>query len=130
MQTNRGIWCFFLNNILPSYTWHVYDGIFDDVLYGKPVRYNHAWIFGTNRKDNRKLFVDLARIHTEQIFKFTQNNRYPKDNQEYKDLKEVCRTQLNWHKMILTEREYYTKLTGKEFVIEVQKRVVRRTNII
>jgi hypothetical protein len=111
----------YLNMFLVEYEWTVWDGIFDDIIRGKSTRYNHAWIMGKDRNTGRRLLVDLSRVAHERLFIVVLANRYPKDHEDYKNMKEVSREQLDWRKMIEEDREYYTALSGEEFIQELNK---------
>jgi hypothetical protein len=107
---------YFLNRILPEYEWSVWDGDFNDVIKGVPVSYNHAWIFGVDRSNGRRLLVDLSRVLQERLFIVVKSNAYPKNLKDYKNMKEIRRERLNWVQMINEDCEYFTKLSGKEFI--------------
>ena len=101
---------YFLDQWLPEYEWEVYDGNFTDVINGKEVAFNHAWIYGVSKNGGANLFLDLSNVLKERLFIKTNVNAYPKDHEEYKNQKEVSRVQLDWRNMVGTEREYYTRL--------------------
>jgi hypothetical protein len=103
----------FLESLLPEYRWTAWDGVFDDVIKGQKVTYNHAWVFGTNNKEGRRLLVDLARLYQERLFVIANSNSYPKDHQEYIDMKEVKRMPIDVESS-MNEVEYYTGRSGKE----------------
>jgi hypothetical protein len=112
--------CVFLSELLPEYNWQAYEAKFDDVYNGSPVTYEHAWVFGET-KEGRKLFCDLARIHTEPLFFIAEENKYP-SNGDYADLIEIKRTQLNYQGM-LEEREFYTRMIASELMAEIKERI-------
>jgi hypothetical protein len=111
-----------LTELLPEYNWKVYDGIFKDKFQGRDVKYNHAWDYGVNKENNKKLFVDLGRIHTEPIFMDTNKNRYP-SNEEYKDLRLLNQEMLDWKYLLDNEIEYYTTYSKDEMLSEISKRL-------
>jgi len=105
---------FILNKLLPDYEWEVWDGEFDDIVYGVSRHYNHAWIYGrpSPYRGGRGLFVDLSRQHHERLFEQTDKNEYPADNSSYMYMKETSREQLPWKDLIDDPdvREYYTNM--------------------
>lgn len=103
---------------LPEYKWTAWDGDFDDVLMGKRVAYNHAWIFGINKKTGRALLVDLARLHKERLFVLTRTNAYPHNHPEYKNQVEIRRVQLDLQES-MKGTEYYTGLPSKQVLADV-----------
>ena len=108
-----------LNEMLPDYEWVVWDGEMDDIVNGKNVSYNHAWIIG--KGNGKRILVDLARSYRERLFIEVPSNGYPKDHPEYKDMVIKSRVKLDWRREIANEREYYTGLTGDEFCKELVK---------
>lgn len=102
-----------LNEILPEYAWTVWDGNMDDIVGGKPVNYNHAWILG--KHEGRRLLVDLSRQYRERLFIEVKVNGYPKDHPEYVNMVIKSREQLDWKKAFDEEIEFYTQLSGEEF---------------
>lgn len=108
-----------LSEILPEYTWTVWDGVMDDVIRGKEVNYNHAWIFG--KCDGKRLLVDLSRQYQERLFIEVKVNGYPKDHPEYANMVITSREQLDWKKAFDDDLEYYTQLSGKDFYEELIK---------
>lgn len=99
----------FLEKLLPTYKWEAWDGNFDDIVKGTPVRYNHAWIFGIEKSTGKKLLVDLSRNFHERLYNLVEANEYPKDNPSYKDMVEIERTKLDI-KESMNDLEYYTSL--------------------
>lgn len=113
---------YILNELLPEYEWTVWDGEMDDIVNGKEVSYNHAWILG--KGNGKRLLVDLARSYRERLFIEVKSNGYPKDHPEYIHMVVKSRTKIDWESEIKNEREYYTGYTGKEFyekLLEVSK---------
>lgn len=107
-----------LSNLLPEYKWTVWDGDFDDILDGKPIHYNHAWIYGVDKESGRRLLVDLARQHHERLFIEVSGNRYPKDHPSYQHMKEVRREKVNldeWEQ----SPEFYTQMMPAEFMASI-----------
>jgi hypothetical protein len=113
-----------LRELLPNYTWAAWDGWFDDIVHGKNVHYNHAWVYGRDKETGRKLLVDLARQHHERLFVLVDSNRYPKDHPEYVNMKEVRRERLDIDNN-LRDIEYYTKLKGYQLLQLVRERMAR-----
>lgn len=109
-----------LEQLLPQYDWKVWQGEMTDVVYGKEVEYDHAWIFGRNR--DKRLLVDLSRDYRERVFEEVKTNSYPK-TEAWKDMKILKREQLDWKKLLKEEREFYTGMTGEEIMKEISKRV-------
>jgi hypothetical protein len=112
-----------LQTLLPEYDWSAWDGIFDDIVYDKPVRYNHAWILGKHKEGGQRLLVDLSRLHHERLFMFVDANRYPKDHPSYEHMKEVSREKINVIES-LKDIEYYTKLHAPEFLVKLNKGIM------
>lgn len=97
----------FLEKLLPTYKWEAWDGDFDDVVNGKPVKYNHAWIYGIEESTGKKLLVDLSRIFHERLFLFVEHNEYPKGHPSYINMKELKRVKMDI-KDCMKDHEYYT----------------------
>ena len=108
---------YMLEKFLPSYNWKVWCGEMDDIVNGKEVHYDHAWIFGSD--GNKRLLVDLARNYRERLFMEVKTNSYPKDNEEYKNMVITSREQLDWKKMLKEDNEYYTGLKGEEIINQI-----------
>lgn len=117
-----------LSTINNDVDWQVWDGIFEDIYCGKRVTYNHAWIFGKDKNTGQRYLVDLSRNHKERLFIEVNSNRYPRDHEEYKDMREVSRNKLDWESM-LSEKEYFTNLDGKEFMNELQGYIAVETSL-
>lgn len=114
-----------LADLLPDYTWTVWDGIFDDIVNDKPVQYNHAWIYGVDKASGKRLLVDLARLHHERLFIEVTGNRYPKDHPSYFHMKEVKREKVDledWGRA----PEYYTQLDASSFMDRVLSALGRK----
>jgi hypothetical protein len=109
-----------LEKLLPGYKFEVWDGWFKDVVRGREVEYNHAWIFGTS-PDKRRLLIDLSRIFHERLFIEVKHNQYPKTG-TYKFMREKRREKFNWKKMFDIEREYYTKQPSRFILDEIMRR--------
>jgi hypothetical protein len=107
-----------LKSALPEYTWSAWDGWFNDLLYGKRVEYNHAWIYGIDKETGRALLVDLARMHKERLFIPTRANAYPHGHPEYKDQVEVSRERLDLDES-MKGTEYYTGLPSYQVLSDV-----------
>lgn len=118
----------FLNGAMPEYEWQAWEGTFDDVYQGKPCRYEHAWIFGKNKDNGKRLFLDLSNNVKERLFIETKVNGYPKDSDEHKDMKCISRTRLDIEEM-MKQKEYNTSLTGPEFMKELMARLVKKLSI-
>jgi len=103
---------------LPEYKWSAWDGDFSDILFGKRVEYNHAWIYGINQQTGRALLVDLARLHKERLFISTRANAYPHDHPEYKDQVELNRERLDLDES-MKGTEYYTGLPSQQVLADV-----------
>ena len=102
----------YMTEMLRDYKFEVWDGIFEDEVDGHPVKYNHAWIYGINKSNGRKLFIDVARNDRVPIFNIQKNNSYDRTVEGFSKIKEISRQKLNWNRMIKTEREYYTGMSG------------------
>jgi hypothetical protein len=105
-------------NLLPEYKWSVWDGIFDDIVHGKPVQYNHAWIYGVSLDGSKRLLVDLARQHHERLFIEVTGNRYPKDHPSYLHMKEVRREKVDLDDWAQSP-EFYTQLSSVQFITKL-----------
>lgn len=104
-----GAWV--LYRLLPEYEWRTFEGDFEDVVYGRPVKYDHAWTFGIPLRGQLPLFVDLGRVHHELVFRHTVDNAYPTDG-DYRNMRRLSFTELYWLAALL-DYEYYTGLRGK-----------------
>lgn len=113
---------YFLNKKLKDYKWEVWEGNFNHKFQDRTANYEHAWILGIHKKSGKKLFVDLSRLNYSQIFNEVKVNEYPK-TEEFKDIIPTRKYELDWKKMIREEREYYTTLTGEEFIKELDMRI-------
>ncbi|QNR70477.1 hypothetical protein IAQ67_28625 (plasmid) [Paenibacillus peoriae] len=105
----------FLSELLPNYKWTAWDGIFKDIVGGKEVEYNHAWLYGVDRENGRRLLVDASRNHHERLFMTVSGNRYPKDHPSYIHMKELKREKLDVADALRTD-EYYTRLPSMKFI--------------
>lgn len=105
----------FLNTLLPQYQWTVWEGIFTDIVHGKEVTYNHAWIYGVDRKLGKRLLVDASRNHHERLFLPVAGNKYPKDHPAYVHMKELHREKLDVG-ALLKEQEFYTRLPSEKLM--------------
>ena len=112
----------FLEELLPDYKWEVWDGDFSDIIHGQPVEYNHAWLYGINKKDNRNLLVDMSRNFHERLFIIVTENEYPSAHPEYKHMKLIRKKKLNV-KQQLKEKEYYTGLKGKKLYAAIKNQL-------
>jgi hypothetical protein len=110
---------FFLSTNMKGYTITTWEGIFEDIEYNKPVKYNHAWIFAKEEATGRRLFIDMARLHRPNIFIEVTKNGYSKDIPGYEHIKEISRTQLNWVEQITKEVEYFSGLKGMDLAMEL-----------
>lgn len=99
----------YLRKLLPEYKWTAWDGDFSDIYQGQRVKYNHAWIHGVDKKNNKGLLVDLSRVDRERLFIPVKSNKYPKDHPEYKNMKLI-------HKQEMNIDEFYTMLKGEDFI--------------
>jgi hypothetical protein len=97
----------FLEKLLPTYLWEAWDGDFNDVVNGRKVQYNHAWIYGIDKSNNRKLLVDLSRLYHERLFLFVEDNKYPKDHPSYLYMNELKREKMDI-KECMKDLEFYT----------------------
>lgn len=118
----------FLNRAYPEYDWQAWEGDFEDVVGGREVRYEHAWIFAKEKEGNRRLFLDLSHNLKERLFIVTKVNGYPKDSEEHKHMKCLSRKRLDVQRMLF-DTEYLTKMTGHQIMIELNKRLVTKTSI-
>lgn len=109
----------YMQQLLPNYQWSAWDGIFDDVVYDKPVKYNHAWLYGVDKESGRRLLVDMARLHHERLFIKVTGNRYPKDHPSYLNMVEVSREKIDVAENLATI-EYYTGLDSETFLQKLE----------
>lgn len=114
-----------LRELLPDYTWTVWDGDFSDIVRDQKVKYNHAWIHGVNKKERKGLLVDLSRLHHERLFIPVIENKYPKKHPSYEHMRLIRKEQMNIEER-LNEIEYYTEKPSNELLnillIEMNKR--------
>lgn len=108
-----------LTEMLPEYKWTAWDGVFTDVVYGKPVQYNHAWLHGVNKVNGKRLLVDMSRLHHERLFIEVNSNKYPNTHPSYENMVEVSREKLDIQDC-LQSPEYYTGLYFREFMEKLQ----------
>lgn len=119
--------CHFLSKLLPDFKWVAWEGDFDDILYGEPVRYRHAWIYG--KSENFRYIVDMARTHKENLFIEVQGNRYPKDHPDYANMKEVNRKMLDWENLFNNvENEWYTSKPSYEVMKTIMDVIAGKLN--
>jgi len=112
----------FLSELLPNYKWAAWDGIFKDIIDGREVQYNHAWLYGVDRENGRRLLVDASRNHHERLFIQVSGNRYPKDHPSYMNMQELKREKLNISEALGTD-EYYTQLQSMDFIKLLKDRI-------
>ncbi|MGV4321265.1 hypothetical protein [Bacillus mojavensis] len=113
----------YLRKLLPEYEWTAWDGDFSDIYRGKRVEYNHAWIHGVDKKNNKGLLVDLSRVDRERLFLPVKANKYPKNHPEYKSMKLIRKKKINIEDR-LNEEEFYTNLKGDEFIKKLNLDVI------
>jgi hypothetical protein len=99
----------FLEKLLPTYKWEAWDGTFDDIVNGKPVKYNHAWIYGEDKSSGKKLLIDLSRNLHERLYLFVAVNDYPREHPTYNNMIEIHREKLDV-KSCMKDHEFYTGL--------------------
>lgn len=116
---------YFIDKHMPSYIVTAWEGNFNDILNGKPVTYDHAWIFAKDSRSDRRLLIDLARTHKDCLWMRVPSNRYLRTYYGYENMIEISRSQLDWRKICEDENEteYYTKLPTKQFIKELEKRI-------
>jgi hypothetical protein len=114
-----------LQEFLPEYQWSVWDGNFNDLILGQQRHFDHAWVYGVNRSEGRRLLVDLARVHQERLFVITGGNHYPKDHPEYVHLTELSRRKINIDEMMGIE-EHYTQMNSNDLLKLIQTKMVER----
>lgn len=115
----------FLEELLPEYDWTVWDGDFGDKIRGQHTKYNHAWIYGIHKETKKGLLVDLSRVDRERLFLPTTSNKYPKDHPEYKEMRLIQKTKLDYNQMIEDDIEYYTQLPSTEVLNNIINEVER-----
>lgn len=101
-----------LEDLLPEYQWESWEAEFTDIVQGKPVRYEHAWIYGKNKREKRYLLIDLTRNFQERLFIEVPKNRYPKNHLEYKHMVEIKKKLIPIANR-MGEYEFYTGLQAK-----------------
>ncbi|WP_144472966.1 hypothetical protein [Bacillus pumilus] len=109
-----------LEELLPEYDWTAWDGNFSDIIDGKRVKYNHAWIHGINKEKSKGLLVDLSRNHHERLFIPVEKNSYPKKHESYKHMRVISKERLDVE-TLLCEEEYYTKMKGRDLLEKIKK---------
>lgn len=112
-----GAWV--LTRLLPDYDWRVFEGYFLDVVYGRAVKYDHAWNFGIPLAGQPPLFVDLGRVHHELVFRATPDNAYPTDGC-YQHMRRLTFRELEW-RASLKDYEYYTGIPGDAIALLVAR---------
>jgi hypothetical protein len=119
----------FLSGLLPDYEWTVWDGDFSDKLRGQRVQYNHAWNYGVDKKNNKALLVDLSRVNKERLFIPVKANKYPKNHEEYKDMKLIRKEKMDVAKR-MTEPEYYTMLDSVVLLNKLDKIIMKKLELV
>ncbi|WNW25099.1 hypothetical protein RS399_04070 [Bacillus inaquosorum] len=104
-----------LRHLLPEYTWTVWDGDFSDIVNGKKVKYNHAWIHGVNKKERKGLLIDLSRLYHERLFLPVTKNKYPKKHPSYQHMRLIRKKPMDIEEC-LNDIEYYTGKSGHELL--------------
>jgi len=113
-----------LRQFLPNYEWTVWDGDFSDILEGRKVKYNHAWVHGVDKQAKKGLLVDLSRNHHERLFIEVSENKYPRNNPTYKHMRLINKIRIDDLKE-MQDLEYFTALPSMQVlaqvIIEMQK---------
>ena len=92
-----------------------WEGQFTDVIFGKHVQYNHAWVYCEHESEpGLNLLIDISRNHKECLVVFAEKNEYP-SHPDYDDMVTLSRERLNVTRL-MQKPEYYTGLRGKEFI--------------
>lgn len=101
--------CRLLTELLPEFTWTAWGGDFKDVIMGQKCQYWHAWVYG--KSNDKRYFIDMARILKENLFIEVESNKYPKTHKDCICMEELSRERLDWKKMFYGEDfEFYTSL--------------------
>ncbi|MCZ4246874.1 hypothetical protein BXO87_01865 [Bacillus sp. GZB] len=118
-----------LRHLLPEYKWTVWDGDFSDIVKGRKVEYNHAWIHGVNKKERKGLLVDLSRLYHERLFLPVTQNKYPKKHPSYENMRLIRKKQMDIEEC-LNEIEYYTEKEGRELLTTIVTEMTLRDGSI
>lgn len=107
-----------INKLNLPYKVHAYEAIFDDVMEGTPVDYDHGYIVLESMVSSRRILVDLSRTTHSMLFHvrdYTDEDLYPTDIPEYKDIVIRKVMELPWETLIgVNEIEYMTGLPSME----------------
>lgn len=98
-----------LAELLPTFEWEVWEGRFSDIVHDQSVEYEHAWIYGKEKRGNRKFLIDLSRNHHQRLFILVPKNRYPQNHTSYRHMKNLWKKRVRWDEY-MTDQEFYTGL--------------------
>lgn len=97
----------YLQNALPAMC-TVYEGTFSDIINGRKVDYEHAFVIASFKK--RELLVDISRTQRKLLFCITKGVRYPKVK-GYEDAELLSYKKLDFHELFASRQPEF--LTGK-----------------
>lgn len=112
---------YILKILLSEYEWSVWEGTFENIVLNKKVICDHAWIYGVDEINHKRLFVDLSINHHERLFIEVANNAYLNHHPIYENMKEIQRNKISY-KEKLKEIEYYTQKPSYVVLQELLKK--------
>ena len=123
--------CLILRQLMPNKEWRVYEGAFDDIVQGRSVHYEHAWIYGAPSTFGDNWLVDLSRTVQERLFIVSAKNAYPSTHPDYRYMQCIQTKEIVLNGPLLYEvREFYTKLRGFELyarILEEMNQIIEQT---
>jgi hypothetical protein len=90
-------------------------GKFQDVIDGRGILYDHAWIYCIHEDPRKNLLIDIARNHKPCLCIFTPVNEYPRNFRGYEYMVCVEKKRLN-EESLWTYPEHFTGKTIKEII--------------
>lgn len=119
----------FLKELLPQYKWYAWDGDFKDYIrvdgHWTEVEYNHAWIYGIDHKNKRKLLVDPSRNKKERLFMVVEENEYPVWHPDYMFMEKLRSYKMDIRKR-MKEIEYYTAMKSTDLLALIKERIEQK----
>lgn len=109
-----------LTELLPTFEWEVWEGRFSDIVHEQSVQYEHAWIYGKEKRGNRKFLIDLSRNHHERLFVLVPKNRYPQNHSSYKHMNTLWKRRVVWEEY-MKDLEFYTGLETEELLTRIKE---------
>lgn len=114
----------FLDELLPHYSWTIYDGIFEDIIDGKTQVYNHAYVFGSPIKPytGKRILCDMTRTTHNNLFVKRNTNSYKGIN-SYDNMTRKQIMPMDFEEMKQV-REYFTNIQGWQLIDALKANVI------